>query len=115
MSSDESENEQKKLKQIKQKKRKMWTDKETLYLVYGVEETGRQWSVIHEMFKSKFQNRSSHDLQDRYRTLESARNQMKFKEYKETMKLLKSKISSQIEKSPKKKTCIVVHVSSDEE
>jgi hypothetical protein len=112
MSSDESENELLKLP----KKRIMWTDKETLYLVYGSEKLGRQWSQIHEMFKSKFQNRSSHDLKDRYRNLE--RNQIRLKEYKETVKLLQSKIASQIEKkktiTPKKKTN-KVHVSSDEE
>lgn len=49
--------------------RRAWTDKETLYLVVGVELYGRSWSRILGKYESKFNNRTSVDLKDRHRNL----------------------------------------------
>lgn len=53
------------------RKRVMWTDTETTYLVVGVElyEKGN-WSKILKRFASKFNDRTSVHLKDKYRNIE---------------------------------------------
>lgn len=75
------------------KKRIAWTDKECIYLVYGVQKHGKgQWSVILAELKSHFaETRTSVDLKDKYRNLE--KNQETLKRYKHEAKLVESKLA----------------------
>lgn len=70
--SDDSDLETNITKSLKPKHKKVkWTENETLYLVIGVEIYGKgSWSNILSRFKSKFMNRTSVHLKDKYRNIE---------------------------------------------
>lgn len=62
----------------KECKRRFWGETETTYLILGVKLYGKgEWAKIIDRFKSKFDNRTSVQLKDKYRNLEKTPSEMK--------------------------------------
>ncbi len=80
------------------KARRKWSYDECLILVHGVNTIGLgQWAHILASYKSKFVNRSSVDLKDKYRTLK--KNESELKELTEKAKLNSERLNRAKEKN----------------